>query len=162
LVRKKERKLLLVKRAESLNDEEKVWLVELCPKQLWRGNSRVLIMKEIKTIRGAQKFVKDFAERNNWKDVPNIDKFDHLHEELLEMSQHLRYKDEEERIKFVHENKEIFIDGMGDLFFAMCRLANQLDVDVTEAFNQVKDSIVKKYDQKSAENKMTRKRKLTD
>src|SRR3989344_4583427 len=100
-------------------------------------------MKEITTIEEAQKFVKDFAERNNWKDVPNIDKFDHLHEELLEMSQHLRYKDEEERIRFVSENKEIFVDGMGDLFFAMCRLANQLDVDIAEAFNQVKDSIAK-------------------
>ena len=33
----------------------------------------------------AQKFVKEFALKNGWKDDPNIDKFDHLHEELLEM-----------------------------------------------------------------------------
>jgi len=57
----------------------------------------------IKTIKHAQKLVKDFAKRNNWKDIPNIDKFDHLHEELIEMSQHLRYKTEEERVKCIKE-----------------------------------------------------------
>ena len=46
----------------------------------------------ISSIKEAQKLVKDFAERNNWSDSPNVDKFDHLHEELIEMSQHLRYK----------------------------------------------------------------------
>ena len=56
------------------------------------------------TIKQAQKFVKDFARRNGWKDVPNIDKFDHLHEELIEMSQFLRYKTESERIEFVKKH----------------------------------------------------------
>ncbi|MBS3140524.1 hypothetical protein J4405_00090 [Candidatus Woesearchaeota archaeon] len=103
------------------------------------------------TIKDAQKAVKDFAIRNNWKDVPNVDKFDHLHEELIEMSQHLRYKDEEERIKIAKEKKEIFKDGIGDLFFALCRLANQLDVDVEDAFNMVKKEIFAKYDKKGKE-----------
>ena len=40
----------------------------------------------------AQKFVKEFALKNGWKDDPNIDKFDHLHEELVEMSKLLRYQ----------------------------------------------------------------------
>jgi len=109
---------------------------------------------KIKTITEAQGLVKSFAERNNWKDVPNIDKFDHLHEELIEMSQHLRYKSEEERIKFVNENKEIFKDGVGDLFFGLCRLANQLGVDVEDAFNFVKDEILNKYNHKNSENKL--------
>lgn len=39
----------------------------------------------IKTMTEAQQLVKDFAKRNNWDDSPNIDKFDHLHEELIEM-----------------------------------------------------------------------------
>ncbi|MCX6814913.1 MAG: hypothetical protein NTY20_04675 [Candidatus Aenigmarchaeota archaeon] len=111
----------------------------------------------IKTMKEAQKLVKYFAERNKWKDVPNIDKLDHLHEELVEMSKHLRYKSEKERIKFVKENKEIFVDGIGDLFFGLCRLANQLNVDVEEAFNYVKDSIPKKYNHKGPENKLTKK-----
>ena len=85
--------------------------------------------------------MKYFAERNGWKDTPNVDKFDHLHEELIEMSQFLRYKNEEERIKIIQEKKEVFVDGIGDLFFGMCRLANQLDVDIEEAFNQVKTTI---------------------
>lgn len=55
--------------------------------------------KQITTMRDAQKLLEFFARRNNWKDVPNIDKFDHLHEELIEMSQHLRYKSEDERKK---------------------------------------------------------------
>lgn len=114
--------------------------------------------QNITEIKEAQDFVKAFAKRNNWKDIPNIDKFDHLHEELIEMSQHLRYKSEKERIKFIKENKEIFKDGIGDLFFALCRLSNQLDVDIEESFNLVKDEILKKYNHKNKENNLVRKR----
>lgn len=99
----------------------------------------------IQTIKEAQKLVKDFAKRNKWKDFPNIDKFDHLHEELIAMSQHLRYKSKKEAAKFVKENKEIFVDGIGDLLFGLCRLANQLNVDVEEAFNFASSHVLKKY-----------------
>jgi NTP pyrophosphatase (non-canonical NTP hydrolase) len=109
------------------------------------------------TIKKAQALVKAFAERNNWKDVPNVDKFDHLHEELIEMSQHLRYKSEEERIKLVKEKKDIFVDGVGDLFFGLCRLANQLEVDVEEAFNLVQVEILDKYNHKNSENNIIHK-----
>jgi len=112
----------------------------------------------IKTMKNAQKLVKSFSERNGWKDVPNIDKFDHLHEELIEMSHHLRYKSEEERIKYVTENKEIFVDGIGDLFFGLCRLANQLDVDVEDAFNMVQKEILVRYN-KNSETKPVKKNK---
>ena len=61
---------------------------------------------DIKTIKEAQKLVLDFASRNNWSNDPCVDKFDHLHEELIEMSQHLRYKSEEER-KLIIQEKEI-------------------------------------------------------
>ena len=72
------------------------------------------------------------------------------------MSQHLRYKSEEERKKFVEENKDIFIDGVGDLFFGLCRLANQLGVDIEEAFNLVKKEILAKYNHKDSENNIVR------
>jgi len=101
--------------------------------------------EKITTLKQAQAFLKKFVQKNGWQDKPNIDKFDHLHEELIEMSQHLRYKNEEERIKEIKENKKIFQDGIGDLFFALCRLANQLDIDLEEAFNVVKDEISQKY-----------------
>ncbi len=113
-------------------------------------------MPDVKTLVEAQRFVKEFAERNGWKDSPNIDKFDHLHEELIEMSQHLRYKPEEERVAFVREHKELFLDGVGDLLFGLCRLANQLNVDLAEAFNLVKDGIVRKYEGRQAETKHAR------
>ena len=113
--------------------------------------------KQITTMKDAQQLVKSFAERNNWTDIPNIDKFDHLHEELIEMSQHLRYKSEEERKKFVKENREIFIDGIGDLFFGTCRLANQLGVDIEDAFNLVKTEIFTKYNHQNPENNLTKK-----
>jgi len=117
-------------------------------------------LKKIKTFKEAQKLVKNFTLRNKWKDTPNVDKFDHLHEELVEMSQYLRYKSEKERIKFVKENKEIFMDGIGDLFFGTCRLANQLGVDVESSFNMVKDEILGKYHNKSPENnRVDRKKK---
>jgi len=107
--------------------------------------------KRIITIKQSQLLVKKFAERNKWPDLPNVDKFDHLHEELIEMSQHLRYKSEKERKVFVKQNKEIFIDGIGDLFFGLCRLANQLGVDIAQAFNLVKDEIFRKYNYKNIE-----------
>jgi len=113
----------------------------------------------IKTIKGAQKLVKDFSKRNGWKDVPNVDKFDHLHEELIEMSQYLRYKNEDERIEFVNKNKMIFKDGIGDLFFGTCRLANQLGVDIQEAFEMVSKEILEKYNHKNTENNLVKKTK---
>lgn len=69
------------------------------------------------------------------------------------MSQYLRYKSEEERIAFIADNKDIFVDGIGDLFFALCRLSNQLGVDVELAFNTVKSGISTKYSQKYKESK---------
>lgn len=113
--------------------------------------------KQFATIKEDQELLRVFVERNNWEDTPNIDKFDHLHEELIEMSQHLRYKSEDERKKFVEENKEIFIDGIGDLFFGTCRLANQLGVDIEDAFNFVKKEIFDKYNHKNPENNLTKK-----
>lgn len=108
------------------------------------------------TLKEAQKVVKSFAEKNQWKDVPNIDKFDHLHEELIEMSRHLRYKSEVERIKFVEENRNMFTSEMGDLLFGLCRLANQLGVDLEDGFMQTQEKVFKKYDQKGNETNIVR------
>ena len=54
-------------------------------------------MKKIVKISEAQDLVKKFAKDHKWEDLPNIDKFDHLHEELIGMSQHLRYKNQKDR-----------------------------------------------------------------
>jgi NTP pyrophosphatase (non-canonical NTP hydrolase) len=108
-------------------------------------------MKRVKTIGGAQKLVKDFARRNKWKDAPNIDKFDHLHEELIEMSSLLRYRSEKEMRKILKTRREDFVDGVGDLFFGLCRLANQIGVDVEDAFNFVHPRIAKKFKGKKTE-----------
>ena len=109
------------------------------------GNNMSIEDEYITTIKKSQELLRYFSRRNSWEDVPNIDKFDHLHEELIEMSQYLRYKTEEERIKTISENREIFVDGIGDLYFGLCRLANQVGVDIEEAFNQVKTEILSKY-----------------
>ena len=97
-------------------------------------------------IKEAQRFVKDFAVKQNWEDSPNVDKFDHLHEELIEMSKLLRYKNKEERISVIKEKQAEFKDGIGDLLFAICRVANQLDIDMEEAFHFVKDRISTKFE----------------
>ena len=107
------------------------------------------------TMKEAQKIVREFAERNGWSDSPNVDKFYHLHEELIEMSRHLRYKSEDERKKFVAENKDMFTDEIGDLIFAACRLANQLGVDLEEAFEMAKKKVLSKYGP-GKENKIVR------
>lgn len=51
----------------------------------------------------------------------------------------------------------IFKDGIGDLFFATCRLANQLGVDIEDAFNMVSKEILEKYNHKNPENNLTKK-----
>ncbi len=61
------------------------------------------------------------------------------------MSRYLRYKSECERIAFVEENRDIFMDGVGDLLFALLRLANQLGVDAAEAFGSANIHIQAKY-----------------
>ncbi len=113
----------------------------------------------IRTIEGSQNLVRYFAQRNGWSDAPNIDKFDHLHEELIEMSQHLRYKSEEERAKFIQEHKEIFVDGIGDLYFGLCRLANQLGVEIVEAFNHSQKEILAKFPKGSLESRLPSQKK---
>lgn len=110
-------------------------------------------MKRIIKISEAQKLVKNFAKSNKWKDEPNIDKFDHLHEELIEMSRHLRYKKVDEMRKYIKENNDIFVDGIGDLFFALCRLGNQLGVNIEDAINLVSTRIISKYKNKKDESK---------
>jgi NTP pyrophosphatase (non-canonical NTP hydrolase) len=110
-------------------------------------------------LKEAQKFVKDFAVKQEWDDSPCIDKFDHLHEELIEMSKLLRYKEKDERISVISEKQDDFKDGIGDLLFATCRLANQLNIDLEEAFDHVKDRISKKFEGLS-ENKSELKQNL--
>ena len=114
--------------------------------------------KAVSTIKDAQKFVKEFAILNKWNDFPNIDKFDHIHEELIEMSKHLRYKTVDEMTKYIQENKDIFEDGIGDTLFALCRLANQLGIDMEKSFNLVSGRIVEKYAGKKAEHKPVKKK----
>lgn len=112
--------------------------------------------KKIKSIKDAQKLVKEFARNNEkaapndnrWKDFPNVDKFDHLHEELIEMSRLLRYKTQAEREQIIIDKKNVFKDGVGDLFFALCRLANQLNIDIEEAFNNVSSEIIERFNPK--------------
>lgn len=96
-------------------------------------------------ISDAQKIVKNFTIKNNWDDIPSVDKFDHLHEELVEMSRLLRYKNISERIDIINTNKDQFVDGIGDLFFGLCRLANQLNVDIENSFEEVRHKIEEKY-----------------
>ncbi|HLC68104.1 MAG TPA: hypothetical protein VJI12_04475 [archaeon] len=96
-------------------------------------------------ISEAQKMIKDFAAANGWSDEPNIDKFDHVHEELLEMSKHLRYKELHERKEIIKEKSDVFEDGIGDLLFVSLRLANQLNVDAEKAFEKVSKNIIGRY-----------------
>jgi NTP pyrophosphatase (non-canonical NTP hydrolase) len=107
-------------------------------------------------INKAQSQVKLFAEKLEWDDTPCIDKFDHLHEELIEMSRHLRYKSVQERMDFVKANKELFTNEMGDLFFGLCRLSNQLGVNLEEGFLQTQEKVEKKYTEKGKETNKVR------
>ncbi len=114
-------------------------------------------MSKIKTLKEAQRFVKGFAKKNGWRDFPNIDKFDHVHEELIEMSRTLRYKSENEMVEYIKSNKDIFEDGIGDTLFALTRLSNQLGIDMEKSLNLVTGRIVEKYKGKGKEHKISKK-----
>lgn len=105
------------------------------------------------TINAAQTHVKDFARRQGWKDEPNVDKIEHLHEELSEIARFLLYKSLPERKKACTEHREDIEDGIGDLFFGLCRLSNQLGVDITQAFTVAAERIEAKYRGKKHERK---------
>ena len=96
-----------------------------------------MIDEYITQIRKAQKLVKFFAEKNGWPDIPDFHKFDHVHEELSEMSTPLLFLSEAEKRKYVTNNIDHYIDGVGDFYFAMCRLSNQLGIDVSDSFRNV-------------------------
>jgi NTP pyrophosphatase (non-canonical NTP hydrolase) len=55
--------------------------------------------------------------------------------------------------EYIKENKDTFEDGIGDLFFALCRLANQLDINIEKSFNLVSERIIAKYKNKKTESK---------
>lgn len=105
------------------------------------------------TLRAAQELVRQFAAANGWQDTPEIDKFDHLHEELVEMSRLLRYHSPEERQQIIRDHAAELTDGIGDLLFGVCRLANQLGVDAAEAFAVASASIQSRYAGKVNEHK---------
>lgn len=88
-------------------------------------------MEEITTISSAQEFLRTFVVERNWLDFPNIDKIDHLQEELGEILSPFQGNDS---IEDVLKRKDEIVDGVGDLYFALCRLSNQLGVNLEEAF----------------------------
>lgn len=96
----------------------------------------------------AQKFVKNFVRENKWEDTLTIDKFDHIHEELCELSSRIRYRSRSEIEKETNENKYIFEDGIGDLLFATFRLCNQLGVDAEKSFEKSAKCIAQRYNGK--------------
>ena len=96
-------------------------------------------------LKEAQQIVKNFALQQGWDDTPCIDKFDHIHEELTEISHLIRYKTKEERIKLVNEKKEKLQKEIGDVLFAMLRLANQLNVDAEEGFKHTAEKVKAKF-----------------
>ncbi len=97
--------------------------------------------------------VAQIAADNGWSDAPTIDMFDHLYEELVEMPKLLRYKNLDERAAVVREHHEELADGIGDLFSGLCRLANQLGVDIDRAFDATTTEFLRKYRGKVSEAK---------
>ena len=61
-------------------------------------------------------------------------------------------------INLLSNHKDIFEDGIGDTLFALCRLANQLGIDMTKSFNLVSKRILDKYyNNKGVETKIIKK-----
>ena len=92
-------------------------------------------MNLITTISSAQEFLRTFAQERAWTDFPNVDKIDHLQEELGEIFSLFQGYESTEEI--LTAKKEELTDGIGDFYFGMCRLSNQLQVYLQEAFETV-------------------------
>lgn len=96
-------------------------------------------------IKEAQQMVKEFSLGQGWEDSPCIDKFDHIHEELTEISHLLRYKDLPERLQAITENKDKIQNEMGDVIFGILRLCNQLQIDAETGFRLTADKVKSKF-----------------
>jgi NTP pyrophosphatase (non-canonical NTP hydrolase) len=94
----------------------------------------------------AQKVVKQFAIDLHWEDFPDLHQIDHAHEELVEISQHIRYLDRAAAQRVVEEKHDIFQKEFGDAIFCLVRMANQFHVDLEEAFKLAEARIRKKYE----------------
>ena len=113
-------------------------------------------MEEIKitTFKEAQAKVKEFAERNGWVDEPNIDKFEHVHQEISEIARLFLYKTPEQMKLIRSEKSEEVESEFGDLLFVITRLANQFDIDMQTCFNKAHKKIFAKYEEKRTEHKI--------
>ncbi len=108
----------------------------------------------ITTFNGAQEKVKEFAERNGWVDEPNIDKFEHVHQEVSEIARLFLYKTPEQMKQLRVEKSDEVESEFGDLLFVITRLANQFDLDMQKCFDKAHKKIFKKYEEKKIEHKI--------
>jgi len=85
----------------------------------------------------AQKKIKDFDLARGWGEHWNIkDLLLNITEEGGELWNLVKWIDEEKQKKVIEENKAEASDYIGDTLFLLLKLANQMDVDATEALNQ--------------------------
>jgi hypothetical protein len=108
-------------------------------------------MDDIEDISNAQQFVRRFAIQRNWVDKPNVDKFDHLHEELSEIAAHFVGKTEQTRVAVIQRRHASLESEVGYFYFGFCQLATLIDVDVQTTFNTAKTRISTKYQDSGSE-----------
>lgn len=110
------------------------------------------------TIRQAQNRVKTFLDSRS-KDWSQIDNrfytFTHMTEEIGELARHiinveLRLSSDRTTVDSVQEkNLHEIKDDLGDVFYALLKMAISYNIDLEEAFDEAMSSIEKRYSTKT-------------
>lgn len=92
-----------------------------------------------KTLAECQEEVKMFDAKRKWDYFYPLEIFANLNEEIGEIWQRIAWVSDEKKKELCVIHKEEIEDNIGDLFFLVFKLANQLGVDCNKGFNNVMD-----------------------
>lgn len=99
-----------------------------------------------------KKIVK-FRDERNWKQFHNPkDLALSLVLEAAEVMEHFQWKDKKEMNKYIQENKEEIGDELSDVLYWVLLLSNDLDINISEAFERKLKKNQKKYPVEKAKN----------
>lgn len=112
-------------------------------------------------IRKLTKKVTDFRDARDWKQFHNAkDMALSLMLEAAELGEHFQWKNEKEIAKYIKSNKNGIGDELADILYWVLLIANDLDIDISKAFEKKLKKTAKKYPVKKSKGKHTKYNRL--
>lgn len=97
-------------------------------------------------IKKSQEKVKEFDEARGWEDNWDLKDISlNICEEIGELWNLIKWIDKEEQKEVVEKNKEEVEDFIGDSFYLILKLANQIGIDVETSFTKSLEDFKKRF-----------------